>query len=317
MGTIGRNIFLVFPFLLTVFSLALLIVVMLSQHSTSQLTDLYFLRVNTHDLNVKINVNNVNINAEIGKTGLVPAYYDIGLSNYCTGPDNHTAPNFCSKPKLGFYFDPLEVWNLEDSPIKNLVPTEWQGALNSYKEASKFMYAAYVVALVATILTFLGGVASFFLGRWMSILTWVTADIAALFAAGATAAATAIFSILAGVIRTKLHDEGITTTMGTKLLVISWVAAAASIAAGLLWSCGCCCGRDDKKASIKRSRSLNARSNYERLPSPFKHESQPLQHEESGYGQHMPMYGQPQHQFPTRTGVSDTQHTGYEPYRQV
>ncbi|KAL9054370.1 MAG: hypothetical protein Q9162_004172 [Coniocarpon cinnabarinum] len=322
MGTIARNIYLFIPFLLTALSLALLIVVMLSQHNTHTLTDLYFLRINTDNLNVKINVGNVNIDANLGQTDLVPAYYDIGLTNYCTGPANNSAPNFCSKPEAAFYFNPLEVWDLQNSPIKNLIPSDWQSALNTYHQASKFMYAAYVVALVFSILTFILGIASFFLSRITSILTWISADIAALFTAGASAAATAIFSILAGVVKDKLHDEGITTNIGTRLLAVSWIAAAASIAAGLLWSCGCCCGRDAQRNGVKRNRSLNARSAYERVPSPLAHKTErDVGHEESSYGgQQVPMYGGLQHQWPAggHSGMSrEHEYTGYEPYRQA
>ena len=315
MGTITRNIFLVVPFIFSLIATILLIIVMLDQHSSdnSFLTSLYFLRVNTYDLNVNANVQGHNVNIPVGQTGLTAAYYQVGLQNYCTGTAANVGPNFCSKPTPAFYFNPLEVWNLENSPIKNLVPGDWQKALNTYHDASKFMFAAYVVALVASILTLLLGIASFFLSRITSILTWICADVAALFTALASATATAIFSILAGVVNEQLHKYGVTTDFGSKLLAITWLATAASIAAGLFWSCGCCCGRSaTRKSDDKRSRSLKGRSNYERLPSPFKTEG----HHEEGYGQPVPLYGQPQHQFPG-PGPAVANHTAYEPYRQV
>lgn len=322
MGTVGRNIFLVIPFLLSLVATILLIIVMLDQHSSdnSFLTSLYFLRINTYDLNVDANVAGQNVNLPIGKSGLTAAYYQIGLQNYCSGPDAKVGPNYCSKPVPAYYFNPLEVWNLENSPIKSLVPQAWEKSLNTYHEASKFMFAAYVVALVASILTLIFGIASFFLSRITSILTWICADIAALFTAMASAAATAIFTIVAGVINAQLHKDGVTTDFGSKLLAVTWLATAFSIAAGLFWSCGCCCGRSASRKDNKRSRSLKGRSNYERLDSPFKVEG----HHEDGYGQPVPLYGQPQHQHPgpmgaampgQQTGVAH--HTAYEPYRQV
>lgn len=315
MGTITRNIFLVVPFVLTLLSTILLIMVFLSQHSSdnSFYNSLYFLRINTYDLHVDAPVSGQNINVMIGNTGPTPAFYDISLQNYCTGLNAKAAPNFCSKPQAGFYFNPIDIFGLENSPIKNLVPQDWQKSLHTYEEAAKFMYAAYVVALVASLLTLLLGIASFFLSRVTSILTWISADIAALFTGMASAAATAIYSILAGVVNAQLKKDGVTTDFGSKLLAITWLATAASIVAGLLWSCGCCCGRDSKREN-KRARSLKGRSNYERLPSPFKTEG----HHEEGYGQPVPLYGQPQHQHPGHTGPGmQAQHTGYEPYRQV
>lgn len=238
------------------------------------------------------------------------AKYDIGLFNYCSGNTLNASPDFCSGRSLGYYFNPLQVWNLESTPLPALVPKEWNKALDTYHTASKWMSAAYIAAVVATLVTLLLGILSFFLSRISTFITSIACGITTLFTIVASATATAVFIVIQGVVEEKLHKYGVHTHIGGRALEVSWLAAIFAFAAGIMWSCGCCCGRDEHRSrSTKRQDSLRGRSAYERVPSPFKNnayahqEPMPL-HDAQQQQQHWPGYEQ--------------QHggqTGYEAYR--
>ena len=266
MGNIGRNIYLFLPFALTLVSLILLIIVLLNQNNKDDdfLTSLYFLRLDTS----KVSTNVQNVNVDVTKAAGLASYYDIGLWNYCSGKDINASPNYCGPRQAAYYFDPLKVWNLEGTPLPKLVPDEWNKALNTYKQVAKWVFVAYIIALVASIITFLLGALSFCLSRISTFITSLAADVAALFSIGASASAVGLYVTVGGVIDEKLKDYNVSAHLGGKVIAISFIAAAASAAAALLWTCGCCCGRDNKEP--RRQRSVRGKSAYERLPSPFK-----------------------------------------------
>lgn len=96
-------------------------------------------------------------------------FYTVYLWNYCSwdGSDKYS---FCSKREPYFAFDPVEVWGLEGSGIDNVFPKQLQDGLKAYKAVSKWMFVAYLVALVATILELLVGISALF-SRWGSFCT--------------------------------------------------------------------------------------------------------------------------------------------------
>lgn len=308
MGNVGRGFYLAFPFLLTLIAFVLLIIVLLNQQdkSNSFLTSLYFLRLDTHNIDVSANVQNVNVNVDVSKVAGLDAYYDIGLWNYCKGPGLNVMPDFCSPRQAGYYFNPIDVLNLENTPIPTLVPAEWQKALDTYKSVSQWLFAAYIVAIISTIVTFLLGILTFCLSRISALMTSLAAFVAALFSVGASATATGLFLTVEGLLNDKLGKYGVHATLGTKLLSISWVATAFGVAAALFWTCGCCCGKE-RENKMKRGRSFKSNDAYERVPSPYKTHGHSPSHGTDAY--HMQ---QSQNYWPRQqTG------TAYEPYRAV
>ena len=91
----------------------------------------------------------------------VKDYYTIYLWNYCSwdGSDKYS---FCSKREAYFAFDPVEVWGLQKTGVENAFPKQLQDGLKVYKAVSRWMFIAYLIALVATITELVMGVFAIF-----------------------------------------------------------------------------------------------------------------------------------------------------------
>lgn len=109
----------------------------------------------------------------------VSDFYTVGLWGYCDGnvtDSNEYKVEECSKPKAQFYFDPLKVWNLEESGLENALPDGISKALNIYKNVSKWMFVAYIVAFVATVVELVVGVFAI-CSRWGSCVTTLVSGV--------------------------------------------------------------------------------------------------------------------------------------------
>ena len=319
MNNVLRSIYLFLPFLLTLIALILLIIVNLDQQysSSSFLTSLYFFRIDTSGSTFNV----AGINIDVDKVAGLKAFYDVGLWNYCTGDDPKGPVLECSTRQASYWFNPFDVW--AGGPLaEKLVSDDWHKALNTYQSVAKWLFAAYLIATIATALTLLLGILSFFMSRVTTFITALAADISAFFAIAASATAIGLYVTIAGIIDTKLNKYGIKTDVGKKVLSISCLAALMITIAAIFWTCGCCCGHDRREP--KRQRSVRGKSAYERLPSPFgghqrdqsKGDEVPLQqtgpaHWPGDY--HHGQYHQPQ--FSPQTPQPQHMGTGYEPYR--
>jgi hypothetical protein len=96
-------------------------------------------------------------------------YYTVYLWNYCawTGADKYS---FCSPKQAEFWFNPVEVWGLNNTGVENVFPKQLQHGLNIYHDVSKWMFIVYVIALIATVLEILVGISAIF-SRWGSFAT--------------------------------------------------------------------------------------------------------------------------------------------------
>ena len=102
-------------------------------------------------------------------------YYQIDLSSYCTGHEGKSI-DFCSKPAANFWFNPVEVWGLQDSGLEDLFPKELQDGLNTYRAVAHWMYVAYVIAFWATVAEAVIGLFATF-SRIISLVTSFVAGV--------------------------------------------------------------------------------------------------------------------------------------------
>lgn len=179
-------------------------------------------------------------------------------------------PNKCSGSQLGFAFNITDV--LGNANIANVLESQdLKDAFNTYQTLSKVISATYIIAFIGLALSAILGLLTFCLSRVTNCLTTIVALIGTLSLGVASAAATGTFVTIKGAVYAKLHQYNVTADVGTRVLIITWIATAIAVAATFLWSCGCCCGRDrsDSRGDFKRANSLHARSAYERVPSPM------------------------------------------------
>lgn len=242
-------------------------------------------------------------------------FYSIGLWGYCDGNINNNNKydtTECSKPKSEFYFDPLKVWGLDNSAVKQELPSEYGKFMKIYKVVSKWMFIAYIVAFVTTCLEILLG---FFAvcSRWGSCVTTLFALLAFLFTTAASVTATVLFSIMKSSAGNALKAYGITFSMGKNMYAATWLAVVFSLAALVFWtfSVCCCSGRSpyNHRASDHRSGGL--------IPEKAPYTYEPLGAGQTPYGhQHNTSYPGPGANEYPMTNTNGRQNA-YEPFRHV
>ena len=237
-------------------------------------------------------------------------YYTIYLRSYCGWNGNDKYAN-CTNPKSYFWFDPINVWGLNDTgtPVHDYLSHGFTDGLDTYHAASKAMFVLYVAALAATSATLLVGISAIF-SRWGSFFTTFCAKAASACFIGASGLASGIFLIMRRTMNNELKDDyGITTSIGGKSLALSWIGTAFAVGAGFFWllSVCCCSGRSPYNPGGREARRTRAEKTpytYERVGSPYlgprDTQSVPLQNfggEGGGHGQRGSAYEpfRPQH----------------------
>ena len=114
-------------------------------------------------------------------------FYTIGLWNYCEGDKTGNTTTkaggtqssfdpaaekitYCSTKKESFWFNPVEVWGLNDTAVQQYVPKQLDSGLKVYQKVVRFMFIVYVVAIVSTAVEVLVGIFALF-SRWGSCVT--------------------------------------------------------------------------------------------------------------------------------------------------
>jgi hypothetical protein len=100
-------------------------------------------------------------------------FYDIGLWSYCSGNKTSNGDyqvTYCSPRESEFYFNPVTVWKLNATGVSDVLPTDLQDAINTYSDVSKWMFIAYVIALLSTAAELLIGLTAIF-SRLGSLVT--------------------------------------------------------------------------------------------------------------------------------------------------
>lgn len=204
-------------------------------------------------------------------------YYTIYLRGYCGWNGNDVYAN-CSSPKAIFWFDPISVWGLDSNTtgqaIEQVLPESLRTGLATYEKVSKAMAVTYLVALATTCLTILVGISAIF-SRWGSFATTIFAAASAVFLLASSAIAIALFATLKTVLNKELEaDYGITTSTGSKGLIVSWIGTALAIGSGFFWllSVCFCSGKSPFNPGSKDARRTRAEKTpytYERVGSPY------------------------------------------------
>ncbi|KAL8951988.1 MAG: hypothetical protein Q9222_002080 [Ikaeria aurantiellina] len=305
---------------LTIASLICLIIVALggTNKNSDTYNNLYFFRANTTDINVDPSDLNIPHNAltdallnqttDVVKDAVgVKDFYHVSLWNYCSGDfDNGTDKvTFCSPRRNEFWFNPVEVWGLNNTGVDQIFSKELRHGLDVYKTTAKWMFVAYVVALVATIVEILVGFFALF-SRWGSLATTIVSTISSLFVFVFALTATILYATLMGSFNDAVKKYNVHGSLGHDMYVVMWLAVAFSLGAGMFWlfsSC-CCSGRSNR---IKYGDNSGRNGSYERVESPYPRRDGPVNFQ-TGPGFQPPHHGVPLNQVGNKG-------TAYEPYR--
>ncbi|CRG88450.1 hypothetical protein PISL3812_05480 [Talaromyces islandicus] len=332
MGKISRIVCIALPYLLTIAALLCLIVVGIgsTDPSSSTSNELYFLRVDLSNLTnattssalthlAESAIRNDTKAKELGdalekadKDADIRDFYDVGLWGYCTG--NKTSKgdfdvDHCSSRKAMFWFNPSEVWGLNETGVDVLFPETLQKGLSTYEKAAKWMFIAYVIAAISTAVELLVGISAIF-SRLGSCVTSIVSGVSTFFTLATAITATALYAALDGLFNTNLKDYQVHSTLGGRMIAVAWLAAAFSIVSGVFWAfSSCCCSGESRGSRRGGLIAEKAPYTYERVGSPYMGmrgvEPTPMY---NGH-QSAPMY-------PTAPlAVSRGTHDGFEPYR--
>lgn len=236
-------------------------------------------------------------------------FYTISLWGYCAGNKTNDGyeVDYCSKPKASFWFNPVEIWNLNETGVDELFPSNLNRALDIYETVSKWMFVAYTVAVIATIIELIVGLSAIF-SRLGSLVTSLVSGVAALFTVAASVTAITLFAVLKGTFNNVLEEYRVHGDLGRNIYVATFIASAFALAGTLFWlisSC-CCSGRSPYHGDRKRGLLGGEKTpySYERVGSPYMG---------PGHTSPLPTYTPGSH-VPMQTY---NRSEAYEPYRQV
>ncbi|KAF1958760.1 hypothetical protein CC80DRAFT_408478 [Byssothecium circinans] len=314
MGKLGRFSAIFIPMGLTIASLICLCIVLVGQtnKNMSLSNDLWFFKANTKDFNanpdLKIDklpganqIDNDLLKALQGaaKTDKLQDFYKVGFWGYCEGEiDSNGKENIktCSERKNYFWFNPVEVWKLGDTPAQKLFPEDMQKGLETYHKVSRWMFTAFMIAVASTVVEILVGIAALF-SRWGSFVTTIVSTVSTIFTFAAAITVTSLYATLVAVFESVMKPYNIKASMGKQMLATLWLGVAFSMASGFFWlfSVCCCSGKSSHKKTIVEKTPYT----YERVASPYLGGS--------GNGHQMHDMG--------HSGGHGTSGSAYEPYR--
>ncbi|KAH0541509.1 hypothetical protein GP486_008710 [Trichoglossum hirsutum] len=201
-------------------------------------------------------------------------FYTVALWNYCSGTkDKKTGDltfDYCGKPESSYWFNPLEVWGLNETGGAGLAgqfPKEVKKAMKTYQTVARWMFTAYVCAFVATAVELI-------VSSVLILLASITS--------------TALYASIAASFNTALKSFGIHGSLGRPMMTTTWLAVAFSWAAGLFWLFSACCVSG--KSNSKRVKVEKAPYTYERVASPYMGQSaneRGVHHPAAGENVHM------------------------------
>ncbi|KAH0533829.1 hypothetical protein FGG08_007544 [Glutinoglossum americanum] len=325
MGKAARFACIFTPMLLTLASLICIVLVGLggTNKSMASLDSLYFFKADTSNFTDASHldlIKGTNIDDNLLKTGLQDAadgmklkdFYTVALWNYCSGTkDSHTGSltfDYCGKPRASYWFNPLEVWGLNETGGAGLAgqfPKQVKTAMKTYQNVARWMFIAYVCAFVVTLVEFIVGIFAV-LSRWGSFVTTILSCASSILIILASITSTALYASIAASFNTALKSFGIHGSLGHSMLVTTWLAVLFSCGAGFFWLFSTCCVSG--KSQTKRVKVEKAPYTYERVASPYLGQSGNHEHGHRGVESHsMQDLG--------ATGKKSGRDEAYEPFR--
>lgn len=103
----------------------------------------------------------------------LPAYYSVGLWDYCQGKTVGGRPSNCTRPTASFSFNLLDIFKSVSSEFNDLFPSKDTKGLTGSLKLSKFAISAYIVGIFTTACSLVVGLVTTFReakSRWLKLL---------------------------------------------------------------------------------------------------------------------------------------------------
>ncbi len=298
---------------LTTVSLVCLIIVGLggTNKGNSSFNNLYFFRANTSDISVD-NMTSGTVNSALD----IKDFYHVHLWNYCDGSFKTNGSGgisddvtFCSPHTNEFWFNPVEVWGLKNIDVDQYFSKELRAGLNTYKTVAKWMFIAYIAALISTVVEILVGFFALF-SRLGGLATTIVSTISSFFVIAFALTSTILYATLTGTFNSALTKYNIHGSLGHSIYVTIWLAVAFSLASGLFWLFSSCYGDGPTRRGLRQQQGPYQ---YERVESPLRG-GQGYGAPQKGY-QNGPGFQAPNAHHGMPLGNVGQRGTAYEPFR--
>ena len=289
-GKAGRFVCIFLPMVLTILALIFQIIVGLggTNSKNNYLSNIYFLQANTTgiahnssftDITAGPNIPSVDKTSD-GKL-IIEDFYTISLWNYCAGKgvpakksrlaagsQKSTVADFCTQRNTQFWFNPSEVWGLnETSTFK--IPKDFDKVVDNYKtRAAKWITALYILTVTSTVIEILVGIGGLF-SRLGSLFTTLSSLVSTVFSFAFAVLATATYAGMTASGNLDLKSYGIQFRLGSTIYVYIWLSVVCSVASVLFWAfSSCCCSGRSRNPEANTKANTEGHS-YTRVDGPY------------------------------------------------
>ncbi|KAG6026854.1 hypothetical protein E4U41_001149 [Claviceps citrina] len=307
---VGRFLCVSLPLILTVASLAALLIATLSGVTHNRL---WMFQLDTRNLSISpadaahlagkmgVSVRDIKIDNITAADLNLANTYEVDLWGYCaTGSDGKRQ---CTKAKFDWAAKTLNTSFIDTlnstTGVQIELPREIKKALNTFRTVSKWTQVAFVVALLALASQVVIGIFAN-CSRAVSCLIWLMSSVTAILVGVAAGLSTAMASVVVGAVEGSAKYYGVKGQVGNGFLTTVWTATAFAIVSGFFWIFTVCCCKPDRRQKNRSSRNVE-NDGEKRLPTGA---YRPISNNyEMAGGQNSPSYYNP-HQGQGHAGYS-------------
>ncbi|KAI1434323.1 SUR7/PalI family-domain-containing protein [Xylaria sp. CBS 124048] len=240
-GTITRRNTIVVVSVFYVVSIILLALVQIGcTRDNSVLGSIYFFKLDLTNVLAQSVPSSLTLQNTIARSLGLHDFYQVGLWNFCEGYQTDGITR-CTKPNVSFWFNPVQI--LLDELVTGAaiaLPSEINGILNILRIAFHTMFGFFLGGIILNgILLVISPIVLY--SRWWSLPVGILSSLSALILIVAAILGTVIAYVFEAALSSQ-PELGVSASIGTRMLVFEWTAAAFTLFAFFFHAgLGCCC----------------------------------------------------------------------------
>ncbi|KAI1821369.1 SUR7/PalI family-domain-containing protein [Xylaria intraflava] len=240
-GTKTRRNAIVVVSVFYVVAIALLILVEVgSTRKSTALGSIYFFKLDLTNVLAQSVPSSLTLQNTIARSLGLHDFYQIGLWNFCEGYQTDGITH-CTKPEVSFWFNPVQI--LLDELVTGAsiaLPSEINSILNILRIAFHTMFGFFLGGIILNgILLVISPIVLY--SRWWSLPVGIISSLSALVIVVAAILGTVIAYVFQAALSSQ-PELGVSASIGTRMLVFEWTAAAFTLLAFFIHAgLGCCC----------------------------------------------------------------------------